>query len=188
MNRLRHIREERGFSQRELAKRAGLSFRGVQLLERDGHDMRCSSLRKVSKAVGLPESGIDRLIDGFLSESGDSLFSASLRIMEDGSESWPLHLFDFVDSFRKSAEVRLVSTPPVCGVSERMKGLMASTVETLCAEHAMPAPDWCLGVAALKEPWFVSGIQSLKAMALVQSPIHFRKRNIFVLGNFLKRT
>ncbi|NCO37375.1 MAG: hypothetical protein COZ06_23865 [Armatimonadetes bacterium CG_4_10_14_3_um_filter_66_18] len=39
----------------------------------------------------------------------------------------------------------------------------------------------------LPEPWFVSGIENLKATALVESPTHFRKRRIFVLGNFLER-
>jgi hypothetical protein len=30
-------------------------------------------------------------------------------------------------------------------------------------------------------------VESLKATALVESPAPFRKRNIFVLGNFLSR-
>jgi hypothetical protein len=33
----------------------------------------------------------------------------------------------------------------------------------------------------------VAGRESLKAMALVESPVWFRRRNIFVLGNFLDR-
>ena len=45
----------------------------------------------------------------------------------------------------------------------------------------------CAGVGALATPWFVAGVENLKALALVESPTHFRKRNIFVLGNFLSR-
>jgi hypothetical protein len=42
-------------------------------------------------------------------------------------------------------------------------------------------------VEALDSPWFVAGIENLKASALVESPVRFRKRNIFVLANFLER-
>lgn len=39
----------------------------------------------------------------------------------------------------------------------------------------------------LPEPWFVAGVENLKATALVESPLPFRRNNIFVLGNFLSR-
>jgi hypothetical protein len=39
----------------------------------------------------------------------------------------------------------------------------------------------------LPDPWFVAGIENLKASALVESPVQFRRNNIFVLGNFLSR-
>jgi hypothetical protein len=40
---------------------------------------------------------------------------------------------------------------------------------------------------ALSEPWFVSGMENLKASALLESPLPFRRNNVFVLGNFLSR-
>jgi hypothetical protein len=42
-------------------------------------------------------------------------------------------------------------------------------------------------IPAYKDPWFVSGMENLKAITLVESPLHFRRRKIFVLGNFLSR-
>jgi hypothetical protein len=42
-------------------------------------------------------------------------------------------------------------------------------------------------VPGLEEPWFVTGIENLKAMAIVESPVFFRRRLIFVLENFLSR-
>ncbi len=149
--------------------------------------MRLSSLRKVSRALDLPESGIELLSRGFLGEDKDSLCAASVRIMEDGSESWPLHLFNFVDAFRRRGDVKLVASPPSTGATQRIQCLLTSTMEAVCAEKGVPVPAWSRGVPALQKPWFVSGIESLKAMTLVQSPIHFRKRNIFVLSNFLER-
>ena len=38
-----------------------------------------------------------------------------------------------------------------------------------------------------KPPWFVSGMENLKAIALAESPLRFRIRKIFVLSNFLSR-
>jgi hypothetical protein len=39
----------------------------------------------------------------------------------------------------------------------------------------------------LPAPWFVAGVENLKASALVESPVQFRRNNVFVLGNFLAR-
>ncbi len=68
-----------------------------------------------------------------------------------------------------------------------MRALLASTVEMLCDEARLEPPEWCAAVPALPEPWFVAGMEGLKVLALAESPVHFRKRNIFVLGNFLSR-
>jgi len=64
---------------------------------------------------------------------------------------------------------------------------MASIVEYLCKELSIPAPAWALDYPSLPNPWFVAGVENLKAIALVESPVVFRKRKIFVLSNFLTR-
>jgi len=51
----------------------------------------------------------------------------------------------------------------------------------------MHAPDWAQKDHCLPEPWFVAEMESLKASALVESPAYYKKNNIFVLENFLKR-
>lgn len=180
-------RQRQGVSQRALARRAGLSFRGLQLLEMQGHDPRISSLVKVSGALGLPAGGIPALIGGFFLEDGCSFRSASVRMLTDGFESWTVHLFDSVDAFRRRPDPGRLRAGPVDGLHQRLRALIASTVETLCAEVALPRPEWCRGMEALNSPWFVAGIENLKASALVESPVWFRKRGIFVLGNFLER-
>jgi len=187
MEALRIARQHLHVSQRDLARRAGLSFRGLQLLESPGHDARISSLEKVSAALGLPRSGISTLLDAFFRESPDSFHSASLRMLTASFDSWPVHLFDSVDAFRRRPDPALVRTPPAAGLAPRLRVLVASTVELLCAASEVPTPSWCRGVAPLSAPWFVSGVENLKAAALVESPAAFRKRNIFVLANFLDR-
>ena len=187
MELIRTIRGRRGLSQRVLAKRAGLSFRGVQLLEAPEHDARLSSLERVVHAFGLPSSGVRRAVARVLLEPPGSLFCASLRILEDGEASWRHHLMDCVDVVRRSRSAAELETPPARELPERLRALMAGVAETLAAECGFGAPQWTGAVGCLDRPWFVSGFESLKASALVESPVPFRSRNVFVLANFLER-
>ena len=187
MESIRTIRQRYGLSQRVLARRAGLSFRGVQLLESPQHDARLSSLERVGHAFGLPRSGVRRAVARVLLEPPDSLFCASLRILEEGDGSWRQHLMDSVDAVRRSRSAAELETPPAGELPERLRALMAGVAETLAAECRFDAPQWAGGVGCLDRPWFVSGYESLKAAALVESPVPFRSRNVFVLANFLAR-
>lgn len=187
MNLLKARRITRGVSQRSLAAKSGVSFRTVQLLESGRHDWRLSTLKKVSRALGLSGQAIERAIQGCLDREADSVLDVSERMCVDGDASWPIHLFNFVDEFRRNPREGLVAAPPDPGTPKPLQCLIASTVETLSEEIGMDSPEWCWGVGRLTEPWFVSGTESLKALALVHSPAHFRKRNIFVLDNFLNR-
>ncbi len=187
MNAVRLARTRSGFSQRELARRAGLSFRGVQLLESTGHDARLSSLGKLALALGLPQTGVASLVETFFAEPAHSFRSAAERIVADGIASWTLHLFDAVDAFRRDGSRELLRSAPTARLDPKTAALIASTVETLCAERSLVAPGWCRAVDPLERPWFVSGVENLKATALVESPARYRQRNVFVLANFLER-
>jgi len=54
-------------------------------------------------------------------------------------------------------------------------------------ELGVESPPWAMRSYYLPEPWFVSEVESLKAMAIQESPLFFRRNNIFVLDNFLSR-
>ena len=187
MESIRRARRRRSLSQRGLSRLAGISFRGVQLLETPGHDARISTLEKVAGALGLPAAGVRRVLDRYLGEMPESAFSASMRMVFDGFDSWKIHLFDLVDRFRADPTPSRAATPPCAELEPRLAALLASTVDTLCAEQAWSPPDWSAGVGPLARPWFVSGVENLKASALVESPARFRRRNVFVLANFLAR-
>lgn len=181
------VRRKRGLSQRELAGRADISFRGLQLLEQGGHNWRVMTLARVAEALDLPGRGLDLVVDHFMRIRPDSIQEVSIRMTLDGFDSWKLHLFDFVDAFRAAKDVNLLIETPVSEIAAELQALCASTVEALCAECSMCQPPWCAGIPALGHPWFVSGLENLKAAALVESPVWFRRRNIFVLENFLNR-
>ncbi|NLB66575.1 MAG: hypothetical protein GX803_08915 [Lentisphaerae bacterium] len=103
------------------------------------------------------------------------------------NSAWKLELGQFVDDVRRNADA-LQNAPRFPGDDERLRALAASTAEALAAEQGTEwVPEWAVAIPPLKQPWFVSGVESLKAIALVESPVYFRRRNIFVLGNFLSR-
>ena len=187
MEQLKTIRRSRDLSQRELARRSGLSFRGVQLLEEDGHDARVSSLAAVAGALGTPRMAVTRALVDVLSEPPESAFCASLRVLEHGDSSWRVHLFDFVDAMRRSPAEDLVARPPDRALSDRLQALFAASVESLCRELGVRVPSWTAIAPVLREPWFVAGYENLMASALLESPLAFRSRNVFVLANFLAR-
>jgi hypothetical protein len=106
--------------------------------------------------------------------------------IESDLSNWGVHLMDFVDDFRYYKDSSAIAAPFQL-TNERWDALLASTAEYLCEEIGIEAPEWIRRVPACKTPWFVSGMENLKAIALVESPLPFRRRKIFVLENFLNR-
>lgn len=99
---------------------------------------------------------------------------------------WRIYLMDFVDDFRYYKDRHTLAEPFVLA-NDRMDALLASTAETLCDEMGFEAPEWLAHVPACDEPYFVGGFENLKAISIVESPLRFRIRKIFVLENFLSR-
>lgn len=99
---------------------------------------------------------------------------------------WAIHLMNFVDDFRYFKDPRAIQEP-FPRTERKMDSLVAATVESLCDELSLEPPPWFEEIPECEEPWFVSGIERLKAITIVQSPLRFRMRKIFVLENFLSR-
>jgi len=99
---------------------------------------------------------------------------------------WCIHLMNFVDDFRRHQDVRAIEDSFDFS-DDKMDALLASTAECLCDELHLTPPVWLRTVPDCKDPWFVSGFERLKAIAIVESPLRFRMRKIFVCENFLSR-
>lgn len=179
-------REYQGLSQRMLARRAGISYKTLQLIEAGKHDPRWSTVAKVIKALGLPIERLNAGMERYYGLKASTIAELSQRLLEDG-EDWRQWLMEFVDEFRKKPSTETVLQPPDARLSPRLTALLASTVEYMCSEGRIAPPAWCLAAPSLETPWFVSELESLKASALVESPAQFRRRSIFTLGNFLER-
>lgn len=106
--------------------------------------------------------------------------------IKDDPRHWAVWLMDFVDDFRYYRDARMIAEPFALD-DERFDALLAATAEALCTELKIEVPEWIQAVPAVRDPWFVSGMESLKAIALVESPLPFRLRKVFVLENFLAR-
>jgi hypothetical protein len=100
---------------------------------------------------------------------------------------WKIHFFNLVDDYNRTKDISLFLDEPDAASDERLKALISSIVCTLCENDNIKPPAWAFKCQWLKKPWFVSGIEDLKAMAILESPIYFRRNNIWVLENFLSR-
>ena len=108
------------------------------------------------------------------------------RQIKNDQKNWTIHLMDFVDDFRYYRDPQVLNDPFTLS-DERMDALLAATAEQLCHELKIEVPSWIRAVPAVRDPWFVSGMESLKAISLVESPLPFRLRKVFVMENFLSR-
>ncbi len=106
--------------------------------------------------------------------------------IEQDKQNWSLYLMNFVDDFRYYKNKESIQEG-ILFSDEKIDPLLASTVEYLCDEVKLDYPEWTSKIPACVHPYFVSGVENLKALSLAQSPLVFRIRKIFVLENFLER-
>jgi hypothetical protein len=113
---------------------------------------------------------------------------------EESLPLWPLG--DLVDDFRlRSGTVEeklvLINEAPEWINSELhadCNAYLAAVAETLCWEFSLTPPAWTESPCCyLRRPWFAGGLETLKAILLVESPVPFRRRNLFVSANALAR-
>src|SRR5579863_387291 len=101
-------------------------------------------------------------------------------------------LREFLDEFysETSADRRamMLSEEPPLTASDRENAYLAAVAEHLALRNRLPIPAWVNDESRfLKRPFFPSGLESLKATLLVESPSAFRRRLIFVDADPLYR-
>lgn len=86
--------------------------------------------------------------------------------------------FDRADGQDRQA---MMATPPPPTGDRRFDALLAGLVEHLCVRDGIFPPSWVEGPERyLDRWWFMSGLSTLHAMALRDSPISLARRGIFV--------
>lgn len=77
--------------------------------------------------------------------------------------------------------------PPRTG-DVRVDAAFAALAEHLARHDGWAPPLWAFDESRQAKPWwFVSGVRSWHAMALVESPLAFRKRGVFLTASALER-
>lgn len=109
-------------------------------------------------------------------------------------DSFDLALANFLDQFyleprADSLKDRPVLLAPVFGsLGQIQDAYLAATAEELARAHRFRIPRWAFAPERnLRRPWFASTLAGLRSVLIVESPIGFRSRNLFVSGNALAR-
>ena len=181
---LKKIMNQNKMSERQIASLSNLSRGTVRRALKGDKTLSIKNLETLLNNTGgkfIPLS-VNKKIK---LNSNYSIPSISSQVVN--GQDWKISFFNFVDYFRKNPDERLILLPPVPELGEKELALLKGIVATLCDETSVSVPDWAEESAWLKEPWFVSGFKSLKASSIQESPIHFRKNNVWVLENFLSR-
>lgn len=164
-------------------------------------------ISSVSRSSGLNKSTISRYVSGAreyslanfekIQNAVNAIEAATLRGRTSAREAsqqvvfgedWRIAYFDFVDSFLATKSTLLLKDKPVDGLDLKHLALLCSMVMQLCEDTKTPAPAWARLHLELDRPWFLSKFDGLRAICLVDSPIFFKRNNIFVGDDFLKRT
>lgn len=101
-------------------------------------------------------------------------------------------LREFLDEFYQappgSRPAMLSEEPPLLADDDRANAYYAAVAEHLALSGGWKVPAWALQQSRfLRKPYFPAGLESLKAALLVESPVAFRRRMIFVDADPLYR-
>lgn len=160
-----------------VAQQSGLNKSTIFRYVHGERDYSLKNFEKVTTAVEIIER---KSLRGLTSAR-----EATQRVA--AGESWQIAYFDFVDSFLFAKNQLLVNQRPVDGLNLKSLALICSIVMQLCEENKVQSPEWATLSLELDEPWFITKFKSLRAICLVQSPVFFKRNNIFVGEDFLKR-
>lgn len=107
-----------------------------------------------------------------------------------GTQPFDLAVREFLDSWQASsrdARADALAEEPVL-VGKVEDAYLAALAEHLASIDRADVPKWTEAPNRfLKEPFFAGGLQSLKAILIVESPSAFRRRLIFISADGLSR-
>lgn len=182
---LRRARLDAGLTQAELAALADTSQSAIAAYETGVRQPSWAVLQRVLGASGhrleleiRPDSALFRVVD--------------LAEQIVGTPEEPVRLRLVFEFLRGAAEdgrsVRLLvaAEPPPTG-DTRFDALLAAIAEDLCVHGGIRPPTWVQDDSRfLDGMWWVSGLPSARAEALVHTPASYRRRGIMIARHDLE--
>jgi len=102
------------------------------------------------------------------------------REKPDGTRFGLAELNDVLVALTPSELVEAVAQADLCGLSEFLANYVAAMVEQASSVAGVCAPAWTREVPPLDEPYFAAPLRSLRPHLLKESPVPFKRRNLFV--------
>jgi hypothetical protein len=111
------------------------------------------------------------------------------RRVAAGEQAFDPAVREFLDSFYSRPETRVDAIAEAPELLEPVRdAYLASVAEHLASVYGLGFPAWAEHRGLdLARPFFAGGLESLKALLLVESPAAFRRRMLFVSKNALSR-
>ncbi len=110
--------------------------------------------------------------------------------------SWRFAVCQLIDDYQTvrrhdglTPAATLFTSPPASCGDARVDATLAALAEHIARQDGWEPPAWCFDEwRATPQRWFVAGLRSLHALALVQSPLAFRTRGVLICAGDLTRT
>jgi hypothetical protein len=111
------------------------------------------------------------------------------RRVAAGEQAFDPAVNEFLDAFYVGAATRQASiAEPPDPLDPLHDAYLAAVAEHLAQSYGLDVPAWAEHRGLdLMQPFFAGGLESLKALLLVESPTAFRRRMLFVSKNALSR-
>jgi len=119
---------------------------------------------------------------------------AEVAALTAQGDSFDRCLANFLDEFYTAPNSAALAAAPLLlatqfgDVGRVQDAYFAATAEELARRFNFSPPHWTVGETRQRHrPWFASPLAALRAVLLLESPVGFRSRNLFVSENALSR-
>jgi transcriptional regulator with XRE-family HTH domain len=188
---LRQARHRAGLSQRTLAARASTSQSAVARYEAGDLQPSLPTLERLVAACGLTLEVDLAAPSREVIDDTARLIAEALRDPAEGEPTARRLVLDLLDRLNSATDgvmMAMVAGRPRGTGDPRFDAYLAALTEHLCVGRDLVPPPWVHDPDRfLRRWWFMSGFKSLHAAALVESPISFARRGVFITDGALKR-
>ena len=178
---LRRARSDAGLTQTQHAALAGTTQSAIAAYEAGTREPTVPVLARLCAATGSRLLlDIDR--DPSVNRVADLAQDISTTDPADPARRLRL-VFEFLRGAQEdgNAVVLLVAAEPAPIGDQRFDALLAAVAEDLCIHAGETPPSWVHAPSRfLDRAWWVSGLPSARAAALVHAPASFRRRGVMI--------